>query len=138
MMELLLLALAVVSCIATTVAVYVYVLYARNTRLILDLQHQLRHREVASKAVIKGQVAEQMYPLHIKCPFDIQDMKFFGQPFDYIVLKGYSNGAITEIIFADIKTGSARLSSVQRSMRECIEAGRISWQTIRGDTTDAG
>jgi predicted Holliday junction resolvase-like endonuclease len=84
---------------------------------------------ITQRAVVKGQLSEQLYPLLPSCPYPLQDMKFLGQPFDYLVLKGYADGAITEVVFVDVKTGNARLSPIQRTLRDCITAGHVSWHT---------
>jgi predicted Holliday junction resolvase-like endonuclease len=98
---------------------------------MLVAEHERAKKSLStSRSVVKGQLAEQMFPLSIECPFLLSDMKFFGQPIDYIVLDGYSNGDIKEVVFVEIKTGNARLSSIQRSLRDCIDAKRVSWATV--------
>jgi predicted Holliday junction resolvase-like endonuclease len=108
-------------------------MYERKIRLLktelAELQSSTKRRDTTSRSVIKGQIAEQIYPLLPNCPFVLADMKFFGQPFDYLVLKGYSEGDISEVVFVEVKTGSSRLSPVQRSLRRCIEQRRVSWET---------
>lgn len=99
--------------------------YAKNAEKSLSTQ----------RAVIKGQLAEQLYPLSIDCPYTLSDMKFIGMPIDYIIFDGYTqckdgDGEIREIIFADIKTGKATLSPHQRSIRDAVNSGRVRWETI--------
>jgi predicted Holliday junction resolvase-like endonuclease len=83
-----------------------------------------------SRSVIKGQVSEQMFPLKIDCPFHISDMKFIGAPIDYIVFNGLSTGKVTSIEFVDVKTGSSKLSSMQKTIKESIDNGKFAWKTI--------
>jgi predicted Holliday junction resolvase-like endonuclease len=133
-------------------AIYVQQVVLNKQRDLLKDERERGKKSLAtSRAVIKGQLAEQLFPLSIDCPFEPADMRFFGQPFDYIVIDGYSNGDIKEVVFVEIKTGSARLSPIQRALRSCIDAGRVRWQTVtikesrnddstradRGSTTDA-
>lgn len=98
---------------------------------LAKVREQHKKSEKTSRSVIKGQISEQLFPLVIDCPYHSADMKFFGQPFDYLVLKGYNDGNITEVVFVEIKTGRSSLSAVQRSLRDCIEQKRVSWDTVR-------
>lgn len=89
-----------------------------------------------SKSVVNGFVAEQLYPVFYQTRFTPSEMRFLGQPFDYIILRGLDEGDVKEVIFADVKTGAARLTPVQRTIKQCIESGNVTWETIRiGDTT---
>jgi predicted Holliday junction resolvase-like endonuclease len=99
--------------------------YAENAKKSLSTQ----------RSVIKGQLAEQLYPLAVDCPYTLSDMKFIGMPIDYIIFDGYTlckdgEGDIKEIIFADIKTGKATLSPHQRAIKDAVNAGRVRWETI--------
>jgi predicted Holliday junction resolvase-like endonuclease len=87
-----------------------------------------------SKSVIRGQVSEQLVPLFNDFPYTLSDIKFSGQPIDYLVFDGMSgvrdgnSGEIT-IIFADVKTGVANKSKVQREISNAIKNGRIRFET---------
>lgn len=91
----------------------------------------------AQRSTIKGQLAEQMYPLSERCPYLLSDMRFMGMPIDYIVFDGYTEckdagqDYINKVVFIDIKTGNAQLSRHQKLIKDAIESGRISWETIR-------
>jgi len=87
------------------------------------------------RAVIKGQLAEQFYPLTDRCQYHPSDMRFMGMPIDYIIFDGYTackdeGGHINEIIFAEIKSGSSQLSRHQREIRDAVINGRVRWETI--------
>lgn len=87
------------------------------------------------RAVIKGQLAEQFYPLTDRCQYHPSDMRFLGMPIDYIIFDGYTEckdegGHINEIIFAEIKSGSSQLSRHQREIRDAVISGRVRWETI--------
>lgn len=83
-----------------------------------------------SRSVIKGQVSEQIFPLAVDCPFILSDMKFLGAPIDYIVFNGLSEGKVTSIEIVDIKTGSSRLSPIQKSIKAALDNSAIAWRTI--------
>lgn len=98
---------------------------------IEQLEERSRKNQKTQKAVIKGQISEQLYPLLKGIPYQASDMKFFGQPIDYIVLDGLSDGLIKEVIFVEVKTGVSQLSSIQRSLRDCINSGNVRFDTAR-------
>jgi predicted Holliday junction resolvase-like endonuclease len=121
-------------------SIMLFAVIASQSRDLKKMQEELEkeRRKSAtslsqSRSVIKGQLAEQMFPLSINCPYNMADMKFFGQPFDYIVLNGLATGDVTEVCFVEIKTGSSRLSSIQRSIKRCIDDKRVSWATVTID-----
>lgn len=118
------------------------------TQCVTRLEEQRRTFEAArrtqltqSRRVLKGKLSEELFPILAACPYLPADMRFIGAPIDYLILDGYSDakddgGAFREIIFADVKTGSARLSTHQRKIRDAVRAGRVRWETIR--ITDDG
>lgn len=89
-----------------------------------------------SKEVIRGQVTEQLVPVLPGFPYNFSDVKFFGQPFDYVIFDGmteFRDGNKEKeisIIFADVKTGSSVYSPVQNAIKKAILAGRIKVETF--------
>lgn len=94
---------------------------------------------VVQRAVIKGQVAEQLAPILPGFPFVPSDYRAVGgEPIDFIVYVGLTGakdgqGGIKEIVFGDIKTGNAKLSPHQRMIKQAVEQGRVRWQTLHID-----
>ncbi len=82
-----------------------------------------------SRAVIKGQISEHILPLSEDWPWKLADARFAGNPVDYIVYNGYSESNITEIIFLEVKNNTSTLSQRQKQIKNCIENGRVLWQT---------
>lgn len=84
-----------------------------------------------SRAVVGGQVAEQMAPYLPDFPCDPGDARFVGKPVDFVCFSGASSGEIDEIIFVEVKTGASALSKTEKSLREAIVAGRVRWVEYR-------
>lgn len=79
-----------------------------------------------SKAVISGQVVEQLAPLLPGFPCHLDDVKFLGQPIDYIAfVSDKKTGLIDEVVFIEVKTGRSGLSSREKSLRNAVEQGRV-------------
>lgn len=91
------------------------------------------------RAVVRGQIYEQLVPFLPGFRWDPADAKFSGQPIDLIIYHGMSafrdGGSTTpiEIIFADIKTGYARLTPVQKAIRAAVMEGRVKWVDIKAE-----
>jgi predicted Holliday junction resolvase-like endonuclease len=88
----------------------------------------VKSRLKQSRAVLGGLVSEQMAPLLPGFPFDPGDCRFVGKPIDFIVFKGMNEKAITEVVFLEVKSGSAKtLNDQEKRLREAINSGRVSW-----------
>jgi predicted Holliday junction resolvase-like endonuclease len=120
--------------------IFALILYIRHQRRMVELRVEERllketdriKRETLSRsrAVLKGKIGEQMAPLLEAFPFEPADARFIGSPIDYIVFPGYSKQNPTEVVLIDIKTGRASLSSIERRIRELVQARRVRWMTI--------
>ena len=79
-----------------------------------------------SKAVISGQVIEQIAPLLPDFPCSPADAKFLGQPIDYIAfVSDKTNSLIDEVLFIEVKTGASTLSKREKSLKRAVEQGRV-------------
>lgn len=93
--------------------------------------------EQRSEAVLTGKLGEQFAPFWVEFPFQPADVRFLGSPIDFVVFDGASDArlghasGLRRIVFVDIKTGHARLTPVQRRIKECVEAGRVRFHEIR-------
>lgn len=84
-----------------------------------------------SRAVLNGQLGEQIAPFLPDFPSDPAEIRFIGKPVDYIAFNGASEGFITDITFIEIKTGNSALSPVERSLKDAINAGRVKYTEYR-------
>ncbi|HSD56583.1 MAG TPA: Holliday junction resolvase-like protein [Methanotrichaceae archaeon] len=88
-----------------------------------------------SRAVLKGKIGEQMAPVLPEFRYNPADARFLGSPIDYIIFDGYSEakegrGKIRRIVLMDVKTGNARLSPIEKKVRDAVAAGSIEWETL--------
>jgi len=84
-----------------------------------------------SRAVLTGQIGEQLAPFFPGFPCDPADTRFLGKPVDFIAFAGASTGAIKEVLFVEVKTGDARLSGQERALKEAVQEGRVRWVEYR-------
>src|SRR6267378_1975304 len=86
--------------------------------------------EVGAKAVNIGFILERLAPSMSAFRFSRNDCRSLFDPIDYIIFEGLSSkGVISNIIFADIKTGAATLKSNQREIKSIVLAGNVELRT---------
>ena len=85
-----------------------------------------------SKAVINGQVAEQIAPFLPDFPANPSDARFIGKPVDFIVFSGLSESEkIDEILVVEVKTGKSLLSEREKEVKKAIEKGNVRYVEYR-------
>jgi len=84
-----------------------------------------------SRSVLSGMFAEQLAPYLPDFPFSPTEAKFIGAPIDFLVFKGMDAQRIEEVIFVEVKSGSARLNHNEHSLKDAIENKRVRWHTYR-------
>lgn len=84
-----------------------------------------------SRAVLTGQIGEQLAPYFPAFPCDPADARFIGKPVDFIAFPGLAEGNPREVLLVEVKSGDARLSAAERAIRDAIEAGRVRWVEYR-------
>ncbi|MDQ2724885.1 MAG: hypothetical protein M3Y36_05240 [Actinomycetota bacterium] len=108
----------------------------RATRLLDSWRDQeadllMAASERHSRAVVRGQITEQVTPLLEGFAWDPADARFLGKPVDYVVFDGYNEvqtglrDRLRQIVFVDVKTGRAGLSKVERRVKACVERGGV-------------
>jgi predicted Holliday junction resolvase-like endonuclease len=91
------------------------------------------HALTISRAVMRGQVSEQLAPLLDGFPYAAMDARFLGHPIDYVVFDGFGSDEEIEVVLVEVKTGRARLSLGERRVRDAVEAGRVRFEVVRLD-----
>ena len=84
-----------------------------------------------SRSVLSGMFAEQLAPHLPNFPFSPTEAKFIGAPIDFLVFKGMDAQSIEEVIFVEVKSGSARLNHNEHSLKDAIENKRVRWHEYR-------
>ena len=80
-----------------------------------------------SRSVLSGMFAEQLAPYLPNFPFSPTEAKFIGAPIDFLVFKGMDAQSIEEVIFVEVKSGSARLNHNEHSLKDAIINTRVRW-----------
>ncbi len=101
---------------------------------IYYLEHRSRDRKLSVKqsaATTLGYVSEKVAPLLPQFPYTHKDLVFLGKGVDYICFDGLSQGRVRQIIFLEIKTGKSTLNANEQRIKDAIDKGRVSWETLR-------
>jgi predicted Holliday junction resolvase-like endonuclease len=73
-----------------------------------------------------GKTIEKIVPALPGFPLDRADCRAIFDPIDYLGFSGLSKGQVSRLEFIDVKTGNARLSNVQKAIRDVVEDGNVS------------
>lgn len=85
-----------------------------------------KRAEITARAVNIGKIVEKIVPSFATFTYPIGDCRALFEPIDYIVFSGLSNGGRVESVsFIDIKSGGARLSAMQRTIKGIVEGGAV-------------
>lgn len=83
-----------------------------------------------SSEVRTGKIVESLAPLLDSFPVDIKkegsSTVFLGQPIDYVHFDPEEG-----ITFIEVKSGNAKLSSMQKKIIDHIEAGNVFWAEMK-------
>ena len=88
-----------------------------------------------SRAIVRGQIYEQLVPYLPGFRFNPKDAQFLGRPVDFIVFDGLDEGDLRRIVFVEVKTGGAKLTTRERLVRNAIREGNVEWAEIRADAS---
>ena len=79
-----------------------------------------------SRAVIAGQMTEQVAPFLNGFPCNPADARFIGKPVDFIAFPGLmENNEVKEVLLIEVKTGTSALSNREKEVRKAVEQGRV-------------
>ena len=120
--------LVLVLGIAIGLVVALLAVAALRPRFTRDLR---RDAVSQSKAITRGQIYEQFATYFPEFDFNPKDAQFLGKPVDFVVFDGLDEGELRRIVFVEVKTGGAELSTRERRIRDAIRRGRVEWRELR-------
>ena len=85
-----------------------------------------------SRAVIGGQVVEQVAPFLPGFPCNPADARFIGKPVDFVAFPGLSeNDKVDEVLLVEVKTGRSELNAREKEIRRAVKEGRVRYVEYR-------
>ena len=88
--------------------------------------------EVGAKAINLGFLLERLAPTLDDFTFNKNDCRSMFDPIDYVIFEGLNKKQrVDKIVFVDIKTGGARLTSKQRKIKQVVEEKKVEFKTYK-------
>lgn len=85
-----------------------------------------------SRAVLSGQMLEQVAPFLPDFPCNPADVRFVGKPIDFIAFPGaVDNKPISEILFIEVKSGTSALSGREKEIKNAVQNGNVRYVEYR-------
>ena len=85
-----------------------------------------------SRAVLSGQMLEQVAPFLPDFPCNPADVRFVGKPIDFVAIPGaVDNKPISEVLFIEVKSGTSALSEREKEIKNAIQKGRVKYIEYR-------
>ena len=81
--------------------------------------------------MLGGQFSEQLAPFLPDFKYLPTECRFMGKPVDLLVFKGMDEKKIEEVVFVEVKSGKAKTSPVEKSLKETIEKKKVRWEEYR-------
>ncbi len=100
-------------------------------KLRKDFEKKRKESLEKSRVVLKGLINEQLSPYFPDFPFKAGELRFIGKPIDFIAFVGMDENNIKEVVFVEVKSGKAQLSSVEKSLKKAIEERNVRWVEYR-------
>ena len=80
-----------------------------------------------SQAAVTGRVIERIAPYMPDFGYNPRDVRFIGDPIDFVVFEGLSEGQVRNVVFVEVKSGYSDLNKNERKVRTAIVERRVSW-----------
>jgi predicted Holliday junction resolvase-like endonuclease len=98
----------------------------------MDYEQEIRRDAIQrSQSVTVGKITEHIVPFLPDFPYNPKDARFIGSPVDFIVFDGLDAEDVRGVVFVEVKTGTATLSTRERRVRNAVQEGQVSWLEIR-------
>lgn len=84
-----------------------------------------------SARTLSGKTLEKLVPFLDSFPHDPHDIRWLGDPIDFVIFDGQSSGNLKEIVFCEVKSGESKLSKIQQRIRELVERKKVKWEEFK-------
>ena len=104
----------------------------RKLELANARQRMTEGAKKTAQAVNLGKIIEKIAPSFPSFCYSPGDCRALFEPIDYLIFPGLvRRDRVDALIFVDVKSGRARLTNVQKSIKDRVEAGKVKFETTR-------
>ena len=112
--------------LASMCLLLIILLIVQRIRFGLRIKKERQDAINRSRAVIAGQMTEQVAPFLKGFPCNPSDARFIGKPVDFIAFTGLmENDEVREVLLIEVKTGTSTLSNREKEVKKAVEQGRV-------------
>ena len=105
---------------------------ARKEEIAATRIRMTQRAEKTAHAVNLGKIIEKIVPSFSSFAFSSGDCRALFEPIDYVIFSGLTaNGSVDALYLADVKSGAARLTVGQRSIKNAVQGGHVRFDTIK-------
>lgn len=113
-------------------ALLLILLLVQTIRLHFENSRLRKDAIKRSKAVIGGQVLEQVAPFLPAFPCNPADARFIGKPVDFVAFPGLSQSdQVSEVLLIEVKSGQSALSGREKEIKRAVKEGRVRYVEYR-------
>ena len=121
-------------------------LFVKNREWKIKFEHRVgesleeREQEIRKDAIsrsartLSGKTLEKLVPFLERFGHDPHDVRWIGDPIDFVVFDGYSESGrkkVDGITFVEVKSGDSGMHAGQRSVRDAVEKKKVKWEEFR-------
>ena len=110
---------------------FILVILLLLTLYLYFSKKKLEKKIEISARIISGKTIEKLLPFFKKFKYNPQDLRFIGNPIDYVIFDGYSEKKLKQIVFLEVKSGKSKLTREQKNLRDIISKKKIKWEEIK-------
>ncbi|MBI2542741.1 MAG: hypothetical protein HYW24_00960 [Candidatus Aenigmarchaeota archaeon] len=128
--------------IAALAVAIVYLVY-RNLEWKMKFEHKVKEwvageekriREDAimrSSRVVSGKTLEKLVPFLDRFSYDPHDIRWLGDPIDFVIFDGLSSKELKQVVFCEVKSGKSATSSTQNKIKDLVEDKKVKWYEFK-------
>jgi predicted Holliday junction resolvase-like endonuclease len=99
----------------------------RKTDLAKQIKQITERTAKTTAAVNIGKSLEKILPVAKDFKWVVPDTKVLGDPIDMLIFNGLSIGKVESLSFVEVKSGTARLNTHQKSIRDALADHKVSY-----------
>ena len=112
--------------LAAICLILIILLIVQQIRFAMRIKKERQDAINRSRAVIAGQMTEQVAPFLKGFPCNPADARFIGKPVDFVAFPGLmENDEVREVLLIEVKTGTSTLSNREKEVKKAVEQGRV-------------
>ena len=106
----------------------------RRRELARNRELMTRTARRTAEAVNLGKIVEKIVPSFGSFSYEPGDCRALFEPIDYLIFSGLAKqNEVEALFFVDVKSGNARLSCTQQSIKNAVERGAVRFKMIAKD-----